>query len=303
MEAKGVEIPTLNAFEIRNFFFKDSEQKNSLHPPSNFFYISRIENFKDSMKFPLLPHRKTVFDFEFITHGSTARSKGLDSYKLGENTFFFLPAYQISMHEQMSEDSKGFYCHFELDLLQHSLGHRAIVQEFSFLNFASNPVLIVPEENLQDILNILHRIEKEFLGNHKDKYEVIKMNLLCLFVELRRFSQPDLIQNKNAALRITQQYKNALIQFIYEKTLVSEYADLLSISPNHLQKCVKSITGKSAHTLLDEMVLLESKVLLKQSALAISDIAFKIGKQDPSDFARFFKSKTGYTPTEYRGLV
>ena len=70
--------------------------------------------------------------------------------------------------------------------------------------------------------------------------------------------------------------------------------------PNHLNKCVKAATGKSAQDLLSEMVLLEAKVLLRQTSLSVNEIAFKIGKEDTSDFIRFFKSKTNLTPTEYR---
>ena len=81
---------------------------------------------------------------------------------------------------------------------------------------------------------------------------------------------------------------------------MAEYAGLLNVSPNHLNKCVKSTTGKSAQDLLSEMVLLEAKVLLRQTSLSVNEIAFRIGKEDSSDFIRFFKSKTNLTPTEYR---
>ena len=60
--------------------------------------------------------------------------------------------------------------------------------------------------------------------------------------------------------------------------------------------------GKSAHDVLKEMLLLEAKVLLKQTNLTISEIAYKIGKNEISDFARFFKSQTKMTPSEYRNL-
>ena len=52
---------------------------------------------------------------------------------------------------------------------------------------------------------------------------------------------------------------------------------------------------------LDDMILLEVKASLKQTTLSISEIAFKIGKDDPSDFSKFFKTKTGLTPKEYSG--
>ena len=67
---------------------------------------------------------------------------------------------------------------------------------------------------------------------------------------------------------------------------------------SNLNKCVKAATGKPAQELLSEMILAEAKVLLKQTSLTVNEIAWKIGKEDPSDFIRFFKSKTNLTPTE-----
>ncbi|MBD0289269.1 MAG: AraC family transcriptional regulator, partial [Flavisolibacter sp.] len=40
-----------------------------------------------------------------------------------------------------------------------------------------------------------------------------------------------------------------------------------------------------------------------QTTLSISEIAFQIGRNELSDFVRFFKSKTGMKPGEYRKMV
>ena len=106
----------------------------------------------------------------------------------------------------------------------------------------------------------------------------------------------------NAASNLTQRYKILLSEQIYNKKTVIEFAEILAVSPNHLHKCVKTTTGKSAHELLEEMRLLEAKVLLKQTSMRIAEVAFKIGGFEPSDFSRFFKSKTGISPKEYRNL-
>ena len=62
----------------------------------------------------------------------------------------------------------------------------------------------------------------------------------------------------------------------------------------------KTYHRKSALELLNEMKILEAKVLLKQTSLTITEIADKLGKYEVSDFSRFFKSKTNKTPLEYR---
>ena len=51
------------------------------------------------------------------------------------------------------------------------------------------------------------------------------------------------------------------------------------------------------------MLLLEAKVLLKQTSLSISEITFQIGRNEIADFTRFFKTKTGMNPGEYRKMV
>jgi transcriptional regulator GlxA family with amidase domain len=51
------------------------------------------------------------------------------------------------------------------------------------------------------------------------------------------------------------------------------------------------------------MILLEAKVLLKQTSLSISEVAFEVGRNEVSDFVRFFKSNAGMSPGEYRKMV
>ncbi|WP_247235403.1 AraC family transcriptional regulator [Telluribacter sp. SYSU D00476] len=103
-----------------------------------------------------------------------------------------------------------------------------------------------------------------------------------------------------AALRITRKFKHLLSQHIYSHNKVATYASMLSITPDHLNKCVKASTGKTAQELLGDMVVLEAKVLLRQTSLSINEIAFRFSETNSSDFSRFFKSRTGVTPKEYR---
>lgn len=284
--------------------FKDSAWYLAPGSAHNLFHINRLEDVRQAMTFPMLPHRKTVNDFILITHGTMIRRKGLNLYEFGAHTFFFLPVHQISLDDWMSEDIKGYYCHFDTTLLTKRSQKQDLENEFPFMKFIGHPLICLDNELLTKINPLLERLEIENKNSRFDSGDLFRIYLLALFTELKRAIPSD--KNKlpdrtdNASLRITQLYKNALSQFIYEKQTVSDYADLLNISPNHLNKCVKTIAGQSARDLLDEMILLEAKVLLSQSELSVSEIAYRIGKQDPSNFGRFFKTKTGMTPKEYR---
>ena len=204
----------------------------------------------------------------------------------------------------MSEDIRGYYCHFDTNLLTKRWQKHDLEQEFPFLQFLGYPVVIIDNEMLAQVNLLLNRLYTEYKKERSASIDIFRIYLLALFTELKpaiQFGERTTTdRNDTAALRFTQLYKNALSQFIYEKQQVADYADLLHISPNHLNKCVKTATGQSARDLLDEMILLEAKVLLAQTDLSVSEIAWQIGKQDPSNFGRFFRTKMGITPKEYR---
>jgi AraC family transcriptional regulator, transcriptional activator of pobA len=272
----------------------------------NLFHINRVEDYFRMIDFPLpsdlQPRRMTVYNFFFLTKGFSSRSKGLDTYEFGENTFFFVPAHQITTHKFMRKDVEGFYCHFNIELLSDKSNLRSLFHEFPFLEFNSYPLVIIDSETRKHVIPLLERLLTEYKTVKESRTDIFRTYLLTLFSELKPFADLSKPTSSNAASQITEQFKKALSQNIYLKNKIADYADLLSISPNHLNKCVKKTLGKSAHDLLNEMLLLEAKVLLKQTNLNVTEIAYKIGKNEISDFARFFKTHTGMRPSEYRML-
>lgn len=298
-------IPILDANQLESNLYRESNNFTAFTTKFHSdFHINRIEDYMKIVSFPtqsdIVPRRLSVYSLFFLTKGRSIRSKGLDSYDFGENTFFFLPAYQITTHQEICFGSEGYYCHFDMELLNVDYKTKDLVNEFAFLEFNANPIVTIDEEAKKNIVPLLDRLIYEYKAGEKCRMDILRMYLMTLFTELKPFVNSSKSNATNAALLITEQYKKALSQHIYEKQKIADYAELLEISPNHLNKCVKMTLGKSAHDLLKEMLLLEAKFLLKQSNLNISEIAFKIGRNEISDFGRFFKAQMGMSPSEYR---
>ena len=297
---KPVAIPVWELNDMSHHHFGMTLKHPFLASFHHLFHINKIEEYRDKILFPLPPHRKQVYDFLFLTKGITRRSKALNPYQIAENTFFFLPAYQITNHDFMSTDTEGYYCHFNFDIFTNHLPQHNILRDFPFLQYIGNPIVQIDDTVKSFVLPIFHRLETEYQKECLENFDIITVYLLALFTEIKRFYTPSVQTKKNTALMITQNFKDALSRHIYEKQKVVEYADLLAVSPNHLNKCVKSATGQAAQDLLNDMILLEAKVLLKQTDMQINEIAYKLSQQNHSDFSRFFKSKTGMTPKEYK---
>ena len=292
-------IPTLNISEISSYH---DAIFNSLPITSNIkykdYHVNNLDIIIDKSSFRVRPHRKTVHDFLFLTKGSSKRSKGLNNIEFEGPAVFFLPAYQITQHTKMSEDAEGFFCHFDESLFDF-LPKGYLIDRYSFFRLQSNPIVRLSEETKASCENILQRMLLLYKTGEKTRRHLIASYLLAFFEEVFKEVVVDSKKSKNSHFRITEAFKQALTEHVYEYKQISDYANLLNVTPNYLNKCVKASVNKTAQDLLKEMLVLEAKSLIKYSNLHISEIAVKLSDQTPSNFARFFKKQTGMTPKEY----
>ncbi len=299
MKASDQHIVLLKPEGLFDFLFREQWTMKTKQSFGS-FHINPLKDAIDDLKFPIPPHRKTVFDFIFLTKGSSKRSKGLHDYEFSENTFFFLPAFQITTHQYLTADSEGFFCHFDTQIFDDVFPHNTFFDDFSFLNFYGEPTVEITKDMANYFLTILNRLNDIYLSPQKTDLKLVSLLLISIFKELDILGKHQKRTPHNAAYILTKKFKDLLTKHIYETKKVSDYADMLLVSPDYLNRSVKATTGKTARDVLTDMIILEAKVMLKQSNMNINDIAFKLSETNPSDFIRLFKKKTGITPKKYK---
>jgi YesN/AraC family two-component response regulator len=89
---------------------------------------------------------------------------------------------------------------------------------------------------------------------------------------------------------------------IYFKTQrqLSFYADKLNITPPYLSQVIKEVSGKTAGEMIDEVVVIEAKRLLKDPQYNITEVSDQLNFTSASFFGKFFKKHTGKSPSKYR---
>ena len=85
--------------------------------------------------------------------------------------------------------------------------------------------------------------------------------------------------------------------------LISGLAKRLKLSVRSLNRRFRLATDTSPLQYLQGLRIAHAKELLKQSNLAVSEVADMVGYQDASYFTSLFKKLTAVTPMEYRSLV
>nr|WP_324605937.1 helix-turn-helix transcriptional regulator [Streptomyces sp. NRRL S-813] len=81
---------------------------------------------------------------------------------------------------------------------------------------------------------------------------------------------------------------------------VEDYAAALGYSRRTLTRAAEAASGMSAKRYIDERVVLEAKRELSHSRSTAGAIAARLGFADASDFSKFFRQRTGTTPTAFR---
>lgn len=80
----------------------------------------------------------------------------------------------------------------------------------------------------------------------------------------------------------------------------SDFAKLLFIAPRHLTNTIKLTTGKSPCDVMEERLVIEAETLLRDTDLPVTDISFRFGYNDTTNFIKFFKGMAGITPLQFR---
>ena len=78
------------------------------------------------------------------------------------------------------------------------------------------------------------------------------------------------------------------------------YAGILCLSAKHVNLAVKSVTGENAMKWIERYTILNAKSMLKTSLLSVSEISDRLNFPAVSDFGKYFKKHTGYSPREFR---
>ncbi|HEY5570103.1 MAG TPA: two-component regulator propeller domain-containing protein [Bacteroidales bacterium] len=84
---------------------------------------------------------------------------------------------------------------------------------------------------------------------------------------------------------------------------VEEMSRDLGMSRGHLYKKLTVITGKSPIEFIRVIRLKRAALLLQESQLNISEVAYKVGFNNPKYFSKYFKEEFGVLPSEYHHKV
>jgi YesN/AraC family two-component response regulator len=90
--------------------------------------------------------------------------------------------------------------------------------------------------------------------------------------------------------------------FAEENISLNTVAEFVGLSPNHFSTVFSQETGETFIECLTKARLRKAGELLKTTSIRSSEIAYRVGYNDPHYFSYVFKKKMGLSPSEYRNI-
>jgi AraC family transcriptional activator of pobA len=253
-----------------------------------------------------ITHIKTeYFRISLTRQGSAGFDIGLEKYQPHRNCILFgIPGQIFSLHD-VSNDFLAYYMLFTEKFISGTSLFANKTWQFPFLSFSGIQCFELTDETASEIENIIFKINDEVKKKKTQCSDTIKLYIQLILIHASRnydVAQLSRQGTSGATQNLFSSYLKLVSQHFLAIRKVAEYADMLHVSPDHLNRTIKACSDKTAHDLIDEMLLIEAKVYLLHSQMSISEIAFKLEFADPSHFNKFFRKLCNQTPLEFRNL-
>jgi AraC family transcriptional activator of pobA len=248
------------------------------------------------------PLKSEFYRISFAVKGTLQMQIGLQQYEHQPGTIAFTYPNQI-FAKQISADTFGYYLLFTANFIHELLPAKKLPVEFPFLGPGGIPVFSLAMPELQRCIQLMHQMDEEVRGHRPERNRAVQLYLYLLLLEAKRsFAQqglddPAMIPKGHA---LVTRFQTLVSMHFITRRKVADYARLLSVSANHLNKATKEVTGRTASETIREMLIQEVKSLLHHTTASISEIAYQLEFDSPAAFHRFFKSQVGETPMTYR---
>ena len=234
---------------------------------------------------------------------------GRNIYEYEDRSLLFIaPDQAVELSPNYS--AEGWMLCFHPDLIRKTdLWNK--MQDYTFFSYSVTEALQMTEDEESIINGVVEQIRNELV----DKVDVFSSELILNYLELlfnysKRFYGRQFFMRQSSNKNVITRFESLLEEYISIEVIeesglitVKEIAEILGYSTNYLSDLLKKETGKSTQEHVHSRMVELAKRLLLNTEETITEISFSLGFEYAANFTKFFKSKTGMAPSQFRKSV
>lgn len=179
-----------------------------------------------------------------------------------------------------------------------------LVNELSSLNGAYDVIVISVHDEFQFVQQAIRNGVTDYLLKPIEEKEIKD----CLEKWLNKKSEEDKTSDQthpkkeNLPLSTIERVLDYISKAPFNQITLKDTAESMHINPSYLSQLFKQHLNKKFVDYITELRIEESKRLLHNTTLRMSEIAERVGYSDLAYFSNNFKRIVGCSPSEYRNI-
>ncbi len=254
--------------------------------------------------------QKLSIDFYKISFKNRFSGKlkyGQDYYDFEEGGLAFLKSGQIVTPYVDLQSYEGYALYFHPDFIRKfPLGSE--IKSYGFFSYNVSEALLLSAKEKPIIEQLFETINTESKENiDQFSQDVLVSQLTLLLNYSKRFYHRQFITRKEVNHEIINSLDQILEQYFQDKTglekgfpSVKFISEELRVSQRYLNDLLRALTGNTTQQYIQQQLIEKAKELLSVSSLSVAQIAYQLGFEHPQSFSKLFKSKTHFSPTEFK---
>lgn len=261
--------------------------------------LTELRQRKDTPLSPDHPHRVKFFGFIYIESSHGSHMVDFEEYSFETGSMIFIQREQVHKFDFSHNPTGKVILFTQAFLDQVHANMRLPNYTPTHLNMQHSPMLQLNQSEQERSLTLIEQIIDEI--NNEQSDPLIVMYLFAAFALSLHRLRPEFKQDKlTQAMSIRFARFFELMQENYHKVRDANwYASQLNTTYKTLNHVCKLATGLTAKQLIDSFTILEIKRTLVVSNTTSTQIAYDFGFEDASNFVKYFKKLTKYTPGEF----
>lgn len=246
------------------------------------------------------PHRHNFYHLVLFINGKGSHTVDFNKYTVKPyQVYCMIPGQVHSWH--FTSPINGYVINFSAGFYKNFLLNERYLDNLSFFSGNSKDGVFQLPVTLHEEITVLFEKLIDLQKQPQPAYDLIRVILLQLLLLMDgQAEQKRVPAIPNQKLTLLNNFKRLIDAHYKSIRLPKEYADLLYVTPNHLNALCQDLLGKTAGELIRERILLEAKRLLTNVNMTVTEIAYELNFQDNSYFNRFFKKYEQVTPDDFR---
>jgi AraC family transcriptional regulator, transcriptional activator of pobA len=261
-------------------------------------------HFDNECQLPQEPYRTNCYGICILHKGETTLTTGLKTKTIQAPAIISMGPNVVRSWKRKEGEVVSDVLFFTDDFFTKDAVNHFRMQQYSFFDNELEHTFQINKKEYSKFKNLYSYLSCSIENTNQNHLRILKNYIAIIIEELddinKKRSNINALENHHPTIT---NFKKLLAKDFKKERSIKYYADSLFTTNKYLSDQIKKYSGKPARKYIDEMVVLEAKIMLQNPDLTIAEISDELHFPNQSFFGKFFKNYTALSPLQYKKSI